>query len=66
MLEGYSCRKHYYNKIEEEVKARKECKRDKFHAKWERDIKRLKGLNLKVPLDLKWLNLSFYSLDLIN
>ena len=55
-LEAYSYYRHYYNKTEEEVKVRKECRRDKPYARWERDIKRLKGLNLKVLLDLKRLN----------
>ena len=65
-LEGYSCCRHYYNKTKEEVKARKERRRDKLQAKQERDIKRLKGLNLKVPLDLERLNLGPFSLDLLN
>ena len=66
MLKGYSYYKHYYNKTKEEVEVRKECRRDEFHAKWECDIKRLKGLNLKVPLNPKRFNLSFYSLNFIN
>ena len=65
-LEGYSCCRHYYNETEEEVKARKERRRDKLYARQERDIKRLKGLNLKVPLDLERLNLGPFSLNLIN
>jgi len=64
--EGYGCYKHYYNETEEEVKMRKECRRDKFHARWERNIKRLKGLNLKVPLDLKRLDLGLYNSDLVD
>jgi len=56
VLEGYSYYRHYYNKTKEEVKVRKERKRDKFYAKWKRDIKRLKDLNLKVLLDLERLN----------
>ena len=40
---------------------RKERKRDKLYARWERDIKRFKGLNLKVPLDLERLNLGPFS-----
>ena len=46
-LEGYSRRRHYYNKTKE-VKVRKERKRDKLYTKQERNIKRLKGLNLKL------------------
>ena len=45
---------------------KKERRRDKLHAKWERDIKRLKGLNLKVLLNLKRLNLGPFNLNLIN
>ena len=66
MLKGYSCCRHYYNKTKEEIKARKERKRDKLHVKWVRDIKRLKGLNLKILLDLERLNLGLYNLNLIN
>ena len=66
MLEGYSCYRCYYNKTKEEIKARKECRRDKLYARWEHNIKRLKGLNLKVLLNLKRLNLGPYSLDFIN
>ena len=40
--------------------------RDKLLARQERNIKRLKGLNLKVLLDLKRFNLGPFSLDLIN
>jgi len=58
--------RHYYNKTKEEVKARKERKRDKLYAKWEHNIIRLKGPNLKVLLDLERLNLGPFSLDLIN
>ena len=65
-LEGYSCYRHYYNEIKEEVNARKEHRRDKLYAKQENNIKRLKGLNLKVLLNLKRLNLGPFSLDLIN
>jgi len=53
MLEGHNCYKHYYNKTEEEIKAKKERRRDKLYARWECNIKRLKGLNLKLLLDLK-------------
>ena len=45
---------------------RKERRRDKLYTRWGRNIKRLKGLNLKVPLDLERLNLGPFSLDLIN
>ena len=45
---------------------RKDRKRDEFYVKWERNIKRLKGLNLKVPLNLERFNLSPYNLNLIN
>ena len=65
-LEGYSYCKYYYNKTKEEVKVRKERRRDELYARWERDITRLKGLNLKVLLDLERLNLGPFSLDLIN
>ena len=37
-LEGYSYCRHYYNETEEEVKARKERRRDKLYAKQECDI----------------------------
>ena len=66
VLEGYSYYRYYYNKTKEEVKVRKERRRDKLYTRWERDIKRLKGLNLKAPLDLERLNLGPFSLDLIN
>ena len=66
MLEGYGCCRHYYNETEEEVEARKECKRDKFYARWECDIIRLKGLNLKVLLDLERLNLGPFSSDFVD
>ena len=66
MLEGYSYRRYYYNKTEEEVEVRKEWRRDKLYIRWERDIKRLKGLNLKILLNLKRLNLNLFSLNLIN
>jgi hypothetical protein len=56
VLEGCGRRRYYNNETKEEVKARKEYRRDKFHAKWKHNIKTLKGLNLKVPLDLKRLN----------
>ena len=65
-LKGYGCHRHYYNETEEEVKARKERKKNEFHARWEHNIKRLKGLNLKVLLNLKKLNLGPYSLNLVN
>ena len=65
-LEGHSRRRYYYDKTKEEVKARKERRRDKLQARQERNIKRLKGLNLKVSLDLERLNLGPFSLDLIN
>jgi len=65
-LEGRGCRRHYYNETKEEVKARKERRRDELYARWEYDIKRLKGLNLKVPLDLERLNIGPYSSDLID
>ena len=66
MLEGYGRHRRYYDETKEEVKARKECRRDELYARWERDIKGLKGLNLKVLLDLERLNLGPYSLDFIN
>ena len=65
-LEGHSYYRHYYNETKEEVKVKKERRRDKLYTRWERNIKRLKGLNLKVPLNLERLNLGPYSLDLIN
>ena len=46
-LEGYSYCRRYYDKTEE-VKVRKECRRDELYARQERNIKRLKGLNLKL------------------
>ena len=66
VLEGYGCCRHYYNKTEEEVKARKEHRRDELYARQEHNIKKLKGLNLKVLLNLKMLNLGLYNLDFIN
>ena len=66
MLKGHSYYRHYYNKTKEEVKVRKEYKRDELYTRWEGDIKRLKDLNLKVLLDIKRLNLDPYSLDLVN
>jgi len=66
VLKDYSYCKHYYNKTKKKVKARKEYRRDELYARWERDIKRLKGLNLKVLLNLKRLNLGPYSSDLVN
>jgi len=45
---------------------RKERRRDELYVRWERNIKRLKGLNLKVLLDLERFNLSLYSLNLVN
>lgn len=63
---GHGRCRHYYDKTEEEVKARKECRRDKLQARWECDIKRLKGLNLKVPLNLERLNLGPFSSDLVD
>ena len=66
VLEGHGRRRYYYNKTEEEVKARKKCRRDKLQARQECDIKRLKGLNLKVPLNLERLNLGPFSLDLVD
>jgi len=66
MLKGYSYYRHYYNKTEKEVKVRKEYRRDKLYIKWERDIIKLKGLNLKVPLDLERLNLSPFNLNFVN
>ena len=65
-LEGYSCYRYYYDKTKEEVKVRKEYRRNKLQARQEYNIKRLKGLNLKVLLDLERLNQGPYSLDLIN
>ena len=65
-LEGHSRRRHYYNKTKEEVKVRKERRRDELYARWERDIKTLKGLNLKVPLDFERLNQGPYSSDIVN
>ena len=66
MLEGYSCHRYYYNETKEEIKAKKKYKRDEFYAKWECNIIKLKSLNLKVPLNLKRLNLSPFSSDLVN
>ena len=66
VLEGHSYYRHYYNKTKEEVKVRKERRRYKLYTKQQRNIKRLKGLNLKVLLHLKRINLGPYSLDLIN
>ena len=65
-LEGHGRCRRYYDKTKEEVKARKERRRDKLQAGQERNIKRLKGLNLKVLLDLDRLKLGPFSLDLIN
>ena len=64
--EGHGRRRHYYDETEEEVEARKERRRDELQARWERDIKRLKGLNLKVPLDLERLDLGPFSSDLVD
>ena len=66
MLEGYSYYRYYYNKTKEEVKARKEYRKDKLHAKWECNIIRLKDLNLKILLNLKRLNLGPFSSDFVN
>ena len=66
VLEGYGCCRYYYNETKEEVKAKKKYKRDKLYAKQKCDIIKLKGLNLKVPLNLKRLNLSPFSSDLVN
>ena len=66
VLKDYSYYRHYYNKTKKEVKVKKECKRDKLYAKQERNIKKLKGLNLKIPLDLERFNLGPYNLNFIN
>jgi len=66
VLEGYSCYRYYFNKTKKEVKVRKECRRDKLYIRQEHNIKRLKGLNLKVSLNLKRLNLGPYSLNSTN
>ena len=66
MLKGYGYCRHYYNKIKGEVETKKEYKRNKFYTKWECNIKRLKGLNLKVLLDLKKLDLGPYNSDFVN
>ena len=66
VLGSYNYYKYYYNKIEKEIKVKKEYKRNKFYIRWERNIKRLKGLILKVLLNLKRFNLSLYNLNFIN